>query len=499
MKRSISSFLTLAFLCSCGGKKGDSANAKDDAASGPQMAPIPMPPSGVDKIARMNFVYDDGWPAYEKAVAAKVKKDWSAARTLAESSVGKDPYHLDAHRLLATILTQAGEHAAVVDHLVTALANDYWAYGPSLATDADLKDFITTQHGQSVVALAQKIRDDYTKRIANGVWLVARRSTWKWPKEGLQPATTRGELYAYDRETRRYLRLTHTGHRVAGFVRSATGSEVAILGFDKIDRPKAPSATSGTIASAWVIVLDTATWKALGPKASLGTGRELQLGYGAGDQLIVGVDSAVSSIDKTTGKLSAGATLPFPRISLSLDEGKVVRAPDGIEAAWSGEPPVTTSIKVTGGAAIAIPESGSTAQSTIAVAPGAGHVAFSTWVDPCAKEVAPSLYVADTKKGALKHLLTAASRFATRWLDPVTLAYEDGEGAIRLWDAGTAREALKLENKVGIALDVLSISAAPVCKAAPPTVDAGSGAGAGSADEPLPPEEGSTGPVTAPQ
>ena len=499
MKRAISSLLTLVFLCSCGGKKSDSSNAKDDAASGPQMAPIPMPPSGVDKIARMNFVYGDGWPVYDKAVAAKTKKDWSAARTLAESSVAKDPYHLDAHRLLATILTQAGEHAAVVDHLVTALSADYWAYGPSLATDEDLEDFMATQHGQSVAALAQKIRGDYTKRIANGVWLVGRRSTWKWPKEGLQPATTRGELYAYDRETRRYLRLTHTGHRVAGFVRSDAGTEVAILGFDKIDRPKAPPTAPGMIASAWVIVLDTTTWQPLGPKVKLGTARELQLGYGTGDQLVVGVDAAVSSIDKTTGKLAAGGALPFPRIALSLDEGTVVRAPEGIEAAWSGDPPVTTSIKVTGGAAIAIPESGSTAQSSIAVAPGAGHIAFSTWVDPCAKDAAPSLYVADTKKGALKHLLTSASRFATRWLDPVTLAYEDGEGSIRLWDAGTARESLKLENKVGIALDVLSIHPAPVCKATPAAVDPGSGAGSGSADEPLPPEEGSGGPVTAPQ
>jgi hypothetical protein len=497
MKRAISSLLTLAFLCSCGGKKGDSAAVKDDAASGPQTAPIPMPPSGVDKIARMNFVYGDGWQVYDKAVAAKAKKDWSAARTLAESSVGKDPYHLDAHRLLATILTQAGEHAAVVDHLVTALANDYWAYGPSLATDADLADFIGTQHGQAVISLAQKIRDDYTKRIANAVWLVGRRSTWKWPKEGLQPATTRGELYAYDRESRRYLRLTHTGHRVAGFARSASGTEVAVLGFDKIDRPKASSDAPGMIASAWVIVLDTTTWTALGPKVKLGSARELQLGYGAGDQLVVGVDAAVSSIDKPTGKLAAGATLPLPRISLSLEEGKLIRAPDGIEAAWSGEPPVTTSIKVPGGPAIAIPESGSTAQSSIALAPGGGNVAFSTWVDPCAKDSAPSLYVAETKKGALKHLLTSASRFATRWLDPATLAYEDGEGAIRLWDAGTRREALKLENKVGIALDVLSISAAPVCKATPEAVDAGSGAG--SADEPLPPEEEPGGPVTAPQ
>jgi hypothetical protein len=133
---------------------------------------------------------------------------------------------------------------------------------------------------------------------------------------------------------------------------------------------------------------------------------------------------------------------------------------------------------------------------TIAVAPGGGFVAFATAVDPCAQDAAPSLYVANGKTGALKHLLTAKSRFATRWLDATTLAYEDGEGAIRLWDATTMREALRLENKAGLALEVLSLASAPLCKQAPPTADA-----AGSGDEPpLPPEEGSGGePVTKPQ
>ena len=83
--------------------------------------------------------------------------------------------------------------------------------------------------------------------------------------------------------------------------------------------------------------------------------------------------------------------------------------------------------------------------------------------------------------------------FATRWLDATTLAYEDGEGAIRLWDATTGREALRLDNRPGLALAVLSLASAPLCKQAPPTAEAGSG------DE-LPPEEGSGAePVTKPQ
>src|SRR5262249_988700 len=124
------------------------------------------------------------------------------------------------------------------------------------------------------------------------------------------------------------------------------------------------------------------------------------------------------------------------------------------------------------------------------------------------------LYVADAAKGTYHHLLSAKSRFATRWLDAGVLAYEDGDGAIRLWDSATSRQVARLENRAGpddhagLALDALSRAGAPLCKQAPPAVDT---AGSGSGDEPLPPEEpggagpaagsagSASGPVPAPQ
>jgi hypothetical protein len=155
---------------------------------------------------------------------------------------------------------------------------------------------------------------------------------------------------------------------------------------------------------------------------------------------------------------------------------------------------VTAGLKTPAGKPIQIPESGTAAQASIAVSPGAAHVAFATAVEPCAKDTAPSLYVADAATGTYRHLLSARSRFATRWLDAGVLAYEDGDGAIRLWDAGTGRQLARLEERAsgaedrsGMALDALSLAAAPLCKQAPPTVDA-----AGTGDE-LPPEEPAAG------
>jgi hypothetical protein len=184
-----------------------------------------------------------------------------------------------------------------------------------------------------------------------------------------------------------------------------------------------------------------------------------------------------------------------------------------VVAAWTGDPATTSSLKAAAGPghdkAIQIPESGMASQASIAVSPDSAHLAFATAVDPCAKDAAPSLYVADTGTGTYKHLLSARSRFPTRWLDATTLAYEDGDGAIRLWETTTGREALRLDDKSGIALDVLSLLAAPLCTQAPPMADTATAPGttgaAGANDEPLPPEEGSgagsapAGPVTTPQ
>lgn len=342
----------------------------------------------------------------------------------------------------------------------------------------------------------------------------------------MQPSSSRGELYAFDREIRRYLRITHTDHQVVGFVRPASGSEVALVGFDRIDRPRPEAGGSEApprFARPWIQVYDAVEWKPATPRIHLPAAREVTLGYGAGDQLLVSTaqatgrwtvgEPAISSVDRTTGKLTkVAAALPASRVVVSIDEGRLVRVPDGVVAAWTGDPPVTASLNTPAGKSIQIPESGMASQSSVAVSPGGGHVAFATAVDPCAKDTAPSLYVADARTGTYKHLLSASSRFATRWLDANLLAYEDGDGAIRMWNTATGREAARLENepspgtggKPDLALDALSLAVAPLCKQAPPEPDA-----AGSGDEPLPPEEpidpgrpapgSASGPVTTPQ
>jgi hypothetical protein len=507
MSRLLTAFTVIGVAASCGGKPSDDKKVKEDAGTppGPTVAPIAIPTVGVDAITRMNYPWNRAtYKDYVKILAAccKGKKDWAAARPHAEAVLAKDPQNIGGHWLLGTAMSQVGEHAAAAEHIVAAIAADYGRYGANLAKEQDLAGFLATPHGTAVKELGAKIFDDYKKRFANALLVVGRRTEFTWPEKGGTSASSRGEVYAYDRDSRRFLRVTHTNETVVGFVKAPSTNEIAVLGFDRID-PKPPegSDTPPTITRAFVFTVDLAEWKT-SPRAVISKqAREVSVGWGTGDQLLVGVAPAtgrstvgpttVSAVDRATGKLASVATpMPAPRIVFSLEEGRVVRVPDNVKATWSGEPATAPSLAV-GERTIAIPESGTTLQSTIAVGPA--YVAFATAVDPCSDKTSPSLYVADLKTGAPKHLLTAKSRFSTRWFGTNLLAYEDGDGAIRVWDAQTKRESFKLENKAGLALDVLSLSPAPMCKQAPPAAPE-----AGSGSDDLPPEDPG-GPVTTPQ
>ncbi len=463
---------------------------------------LTMPTLGIDHIRRMSFVYGEGRAAYDKAIAAFKKSELEDARAHLEAALAKDPDHLDARFLLARVHAKRGDHAAAVDQLTTALAADYLKYGPALAAEPDLAELRATPHGSALLALGARIAEEYARRVATGVWFVGRRSGFKWPKErGVQSATSRGELYAFDRGTRRLFRLTHTDHRVVAYVRSSRRAEAAVLGFDKIDRPPSTDAASevgAKLASTWLQRLDTTTWQAVGNKVSIGTVERVLLGYGD-DRLVVGVPGAagltVSAVNDA-GKLAPAAMpMPTPHVEVSLLEARHERTDAALTRTWDGDARATSSIKI-GETSITIPESGSATVASIVVSTDRDRVAFVTSVDPCAKDVAPSLYVADVRTGAARHVLTAVSRFSPRWIDATVLAYEDGDAGIRLWDAATGRQVLEIDNPPGIALDALSLSPAPRCVTAPVAAPPGATEPPDTPDDepPLPPEE----PVTKP-
>jgi hypothetical protein len=450
-------------------------------------------------VSRFAFNDSPGRDDFRKAQQKYKTSDWAQVKHWCEDAIARDPMHLDAHWLLAGALAQTGDLAGAVEHVDIAIAADDYHYAPLLTT-TDLKPLMASPYGKMVADLDARIAAEYARRAAAELLVVARdQPPLRVTPAGTHAAPPRGEVYAYDQPTRRYLRLSHTDHAVAGFVRGPSGA-IAMLGYDRVDRSK-DDADPPQLAHGWVLVISP-DGKKLGEPVVLPTARQLSLGYGAGDQLVAGVAQAVDrwrladptalAVDVAAAKVAPIAgPLPVDRIAITADDGELLRAPDAeVHATWNGG--LAPSLEV-GGDAIAVPESGQATAAGLAVARDKAHVALVTFVDPCGKAALPSLYVADTKAKSLHHIVTAASRFDARWLDNATLAYEDGDAIVRLSDAESGREVGRLDDRAGIALDVLSPAPGPLCKAdgAAP-LPAGSAAPVGSAAgsaEPMPPEE----------
>lgn len=524
-----------AGLGACGGKKDADKPAEDKKADGgapadaaaAEIKASDLPELGFDQLRRFNYPYGDGAAAFTKATAAyKAKpRDWAAVRTHAEAAIAKDPHHLDAHRMLAAAMAQDGDYTQAATHVLTALAADWTKQGAAAPADADLAGFWSSPAGAKLTATAAKIKEQFLAKASagapSGLWLLGRRSTFKLPeKAGVQSATTRGELYAYDRESKRFLRISQTDHSVAGFLRSPSGKELVLIGFDRLEVPAGaakpaakpaggavtkpgedaepppepaadpmpteetggapPAPVAGPalkIARGFAVILDAATFEPLGKRISLPKGEQLAIGYAAGERLIAivtasgawdgGGEAQWLSIDTTTGKTTKTQPAMMERVvSISATGGDVLEPVAGLR----GSPETganLSELSTESGTAISIPDGATASRRSLSLAPDKARLAFATSPDPCNPDAAPSLYVADAATGAPKHLLTGKSRFLSRWLDATTLAYEDPEGGIRLWDATSGRESLRLADKGGLALAFLAVSAAPACVAAP--------------------------------
>ena len=187
------------------------------------------------------------------------------------------------------------------------------------------------------------------------------------------------------------------------------------------------------------------------------------------------------AVDRGTGKLTKGtkAITSGPTLVMTLDDVVIERA-----GGFPAELEVAIADKLT--AVVDVDERGEPRLATAALSPGKTRIAFASAADPCAPgddAAKPSLYIADSKTGAYKHVLTADSRFRVQWLGDDQLVYEDGSGALRIYDAAAGREVGKLTERAGLALDTLPPTAAPLCTSEPIVDDPT------AIDDDLPPEE----------
>lgn len=342
--------LALAVAGACGDKKAEGpAGAGTGSGTGSAAAaPLPVPPLGVDAVKRFNYVYGPAQKDYDKVTAAlKAKpRDWAAIKAACEATLAKDADHLDARWWLGVALAQTGDGAGAATALAAALAGDWLRWGPGLEADADLAAFLATPPGAALKALSTTLRGQVADALAKQPLLLARRSGWKAPKPGTGYAATRGELYAYDDAAKRYLRVTHTDHSLAGYLRGPSG-ELLLVGFSQAEVPdpaKAPKTAAPTLTRSWVSAWSPSDFTETSPAAKIAKARLVTVGYGPGEQILVATAPATGRwstgpattfvVDRGTGKLTKApaVTLAPPALAMTLEDVVV----DGA-AAWPAD------------------------------------------------------------------------------------------------------------------------------------------------------------------
>jgi hypothetical protein len=486
----------------CGGDKKDREDAAAPAVPHPDRprATLDTAPLTLGVAHPADLAYESGKAArpFGQAAAAHRRRDWKAVRSACEEALQADPGHLEAHRLLASALAQEGEYEKAIAELRIALAGDWIRWGASVESDAELEPLTASPLRGALTEMVAAYREQFARSARGGLLLVARRAPFKEPARPKKLGTasrlaSRAEVFAYVKETQRYLRITQTDFQVLGFLASPSGDEIAYVAATHATLADPPTAAPPVLAAAQVGTVSLASPEVVHPAAQIKNARTLAVEYQAGDEIVVtaydpsgwwGLGQARPfSIDRTDGRarparppapaeaggdVRAGRRLLVRYESTELDGGGDV---EGVATDWNPETGAAEEFVIESSQKrVQLPAGDAAARSSLAWSPDRSRLAFATAGDPCAAQEVDrqsSLYLVDAESGRLRHVFKGATRFHPRFLDAATLAFEDDRGGVRLYDAAVAREVGRLEARGGLAFTGLGALPEPVCKRDP--------------------------------
>jgi hypothetical protein len=433
-------------------------------------------PIGLAAPRDFNYLYGKGEKSFA-TIAAKKVTDLEAIAAIARETLEADPGHLDAHFALARASLARPDHAEAIGHLRPALAGDLGEFLPRLDKEPGLAALKAAPEGAELEAFIAEQRAALVRLAREGVLIAARRSTYKPPKGGKGRASTRAEVLAYDPTTERFARLTHTGWQVAGFVRAPSGDELTYVTYGEVGADAGGAPLLGKIKIGVRGLADPAA-PAL-EVALPGTARTVVVAYGPGDQLFATLHGAAGALGEGPGKTFAidrarkkpraakAPAEPAARLVVRHDGVELAGAPSpAVAADWAGEPPAAEEFVVAASSRrVAVPAGKAAARDRFA-ASSTARLAFATVADPCAPagERAASLFVVDGETGKLKHVTDASSPLHPSFVGPDVLAYDDGEGQVRLFDAAASRELVALGGKLGAGLAGVATRFAAPCR-----------------------------------
>lgn len=466
----------LAVAGACGGG-GDKPPAPDPAAGGDGAAtagverPVPEldpPAPGLPRLADFAYSRGNGRAAFKKAMAARDRGDWPAAEQLARAAIAGDPTHLEAHWLLARALVHQGRADEALQPTAAALAGDLLRWGDVALEDPLLATLREGARGDRLRTLIDEYRDGYRAIAGHGHWFVARRGEpWEPDAAAGGNVNHRAELYARDRATGRFVRLSRTNGSLVATLRDPAGARVAYVSYRKLG-PGEPAA----MREVRIGIVDPAAVAMSAREVALDELAALELWFAGDAGLIaqahpVGGDRPVlyrldvargRAVALTSRKDRARATGAFDTLRVTSAEVALRRPqPPGVAADWDDDGAASALVVEATRKTIAVPDGELAARDSLRWSPERLRLAFATApVDACGADPADRrsiLYAADATTGKLVRVADGDWDFAPVWLDDVTLAYvvwDGAEPAVQLYDAAAGQPGERLTTPGGL-------------------------------------------------
>ncbi len=201
----VASLIVLAVACRSREPSSSNPEPKDPAASEVPASPprIDPRPLGVPTLDAFRWRARGGHAKFREARSAESRADWSSVVTHARAALAIDPTHAEAAWLLAAALGRLGRTDELLAPLAQAVAIDFGKWGAASLELEALAAFRATPVGRAWAERVRADREIFTAMLGRSTLVHAD-----------------GELFAVERDSGRWIRLTRTAGAVIAALRA---------------------------------------------------------------------------------------------------------------------------------------------------------------------------------------------------------------------------------------------------------------------------------------
>ncbi len=408
----------LLVACGHGGGSQQSAPQRRDGGAMATKAPRDLAPGplGVATLDGFGWRKRAGQPAFRAARTAEAAGDWSAVVTACRQALAADPQHLEAAYLLAVALSKTGGGDELLAPLTTAVEGDFGKWGDASLAQPALQAWLATETGGAWQRLIARDHAAFTAALGRAVIVVAG-----------------GDLYAFDPDSSRWLRLTRTFGTVVAAFRSPSEPRIAYITRARTKRSAASQLGVG--------IVDLASGHTVNP-TPITAGSSIELAWMTQPPSFVLRADGYWTIDRDGALVSTAVKTALPISGATLEvhghSSRIRQRPGAIAdviADWDALG-LASAIRV-GAAkrAVSVPSPGLIDGATLAWSPDRTHIAFVVQLDDhCANGVGNAgVFIADAATGTTTELERAKHGVSLEWLSDRRLAIA-GDSGVTLRD-----------------------------------------------------------------